>query len=295
MTVEEWLGKENTLGIDIWTKKYQYAGESFDEWLDRVSGNDPEVRKIIEEKKFLPGGRILAHRGIPQNEVRSTLSNCYVLKTNDSIEDIYKTCADMARTYSTGGGVGVDISSLRPRGAIVHNSAKETTGAVSFMKTFDVVTETIGQSGRRGALMLSIDVRHPDVMEFVDIKRNTDQITHANISVRVNDDFMRAVKEDKDFILQWPCEENLNISDELKESIEYDTLVEIKRPGTKISGYIRKIKAKQLFMRLAENNWDYAEPGILYWDKISSWNMMSNDPNFEYAGVNPCKPKCAGL
>jgi len=149
MTVEEWLGKDNTLGKDIIEKKYLYKGESLDHWFDRISGGDPEFRQLIVDKKFLPGGRILAHRGIPQEETKATYSNCYVLGTDDSIEDIYSTCAQMARTYSLGGGVGVDISKLRPRGAIVHNSAKETTGAVSFMKTFDVVTETIGQSGRR--------------------------------------------------------------------------------------------------------------------------------------------------
>ena len=110
----------------------------------------------------------------------------------------------MARTYSYGGGVGIDISKLRPAGAIVHNSAKTTTGAVSFMKTFDVVTGTIGQHGRRGALMISLDINHPDVYEFVDIKANTDQITNANISVRVNDEFMKAVETDDSYILRWP-------------------------------------------------------------------------------------------
>ena len=286
MIVEEWLGEDNQLGKDILEKKYFYQGkETLDHWFDRISGGDPEFKRIIVEKKFLPGGRILAHRGIPQDEVRATYSNCYVLGTGDSIEEIYKTCSDMARTYSLGGGVGVDISPLRPRGAIVHNSAKETTGAVSFMKTFDVVTETIGQSGRRGALMLSIDIRHPDVEEFVDIKRNTDQITHANISVRVNDEFMKAVEEDRDYLLHWPC--NMNISEKELDAVpEYGKLVHVETECGPV--YLKKIKAKNLFMRLAENNWDYAEPGILYWDRISNWNMMANDPNFEYAGVNPC-------
>lgn len=149
MTIEEWL-EGNELSLKIWHNKYQYNNESFDEWLDRVSGKNKEIRRLILEKKFLPGGRILANRGI---NVKSTLSNCYVLGLEDSIESIYQLCSDMARTYSFGGGVGCDISKLRPRGAAVNNSAKTTSGAVSFMKTFDVVTNTIGQSGRRKLLI----------------------------------------------------------------------------------------------------------------------------------------------
>jgi ribonucleoside-diphosphate reductase alpha chain len=150
MTVQEWLGEDNQLGIDIWEKKYRYGNETLDEWVYRVSGGSPEVAQLILEKKFLFGGRILAHRGVPQNVQRTTYSNCYVLTVQDSLESIYSCCAEMARTYSLGGGVGIDISNLRPRGALVHNSAKETTGAVSFMKTFETVTSTIGQNGRRG-------------------------------------------------------------------------------------------------------------------------------------------------
>lgn len=156
MTVEEWLGPDNKLGIDIWTKKYKFGNESFDDWLDRVSGHDEAIKQLIIEKKFLFGGRILANRGLPDKGIKTTYSNCYVLSVEDSIESIYKTCGEIARTYSYGGGVGLDLSNLRPRGATVHNSAKETTGAVSFMKTFDTVTGTIGQNGRRKTKFLNI-------------------------------------------------------------------------------------------------------------------------------------------
>ena len=153
MTVENWLGKNNQLGIDIWNKKYQFNGETFEEWLDRVSGNNPEIKQLIIDKKFLFGGRILANRGLPFHGVKSTYSNCYVLSVDDSIESIYKCCSNIARTYSYGGGVGIDISKLRPKGAPVNNSAKFTTGACSFMSTFDLVTNTIGQAGRRKQLI----------------------------------------------------------------------------------------------------------------------------------------------
>ena len=146
MTVQEWLGADNQLGIDIWTKKYQHKEETFDEWLNRVSGGNDAVKQLIVDKKFLFGGRILANRGLPKLNIKTTYSNCYVLTVDDSIESIYRTCGEIARTFSYGGGVGIDISKLRPRGAVVHNSAKETTGAVSFMKTFDVVIFPLAMS-----------------------------------------------------------------------------------------------------------------------------------------------------
>ena len=302
MTVEEWLGPDNQLGIDIWTKKYQHNGETFDEWLDRVSGGNEAVKQLIIDKKFLFGGRILANRGLPAEGIKTTYSNCYVLTVDDSIESIYRTCGEVARTFSYGGGVGLDLSKLRPRGAVVHNSAKETTGAVSFMKTFDVVTGTIGQNGRRGALMLSISVDHPDVTEFVNIKANTDQITNANISIRVTDAFMQAVEKDADYILHWPCNNGaiagLGYGQIMNHpDTPYDALIPVGELSEgilavgntgKTVGYFKRIKARDLFHKLAKNNWDYGEPGILYWDRISSYHLMSEDDTFEYSGVNPC-------
>lgn len=284
ITLKEWLG-DSQLGTDIINKKYLQENESFMDWAARVSGGNQDMKRLFIEQKFIPAGRILSNRGLNNKGIKTTLSNCYVLTVDDSIESIYECCSNMARTYSYGGGVGIDISKLRPAGAVVHNSARSTTGAVSFMKTFDVVTGTIGQNGRRGALMISIDVNHPDVVEFIDIKANTDQITNANISVRVNDKFMQAVENDTDYLLHWPC--NMDISDkELNAIEEYDKLVCIET----ISGpvYLRKIKARDLFMKLVKNNWDYGEPGILYWDRIKNWHMMSANKDFEYAGVNPC-------
>lgn len=283
-TLTEWLG-DSQLGTDIINKKYLQENETFMEWAERVSGGNQEVKRLFVEQKFIPAGRILSNRGLNNKGIKTTLSNCYVLTVDDSIESIYQCCSNMARTYSYGGGVGIDISKLRPAGAIVHNSARSTTGAVSFMKTFDVVTGTIGQNGRRGALMISISVNHPDVLEFVDIKANTDQITNANISVRVNDKFMKAVENDGDYLLHWPCE--MDISEKEIDAVEeYNKLTCVET----ISGpvYLKKIKARDLFMRLAKNNWDYGEPGILYWDRIKNWHMMAANKDFEYAGVNPC-------
>ena len=150
MTVQEWLGQDNQLGIDIWEKKYRYNNESFDEWLDRVSGGNEELKKLIVEKKFLFGGRILSNRGLDKYGVKTTLSNCYVITPpEDNIESIFECASKLARTYSYGGGCGVDISNLAPRGAKVNNTAKATSGSVSFMDLYSLVTGLIGQNGRR--------------------------------------------------------------------------------------------------------------------------------------------------
>lgn len=261
MRVEQWLGKENKLGIDIWNNKYRFQNESFDEWLERVSNGNEELKQLIIEKKFLFGGRILANRGLNKVGKKVTYSNCYVLpEVEDSIEGIYKTCSDLARTFSYGGGVGIDISKLRPKDAYVNNTATKTTGACSFMDTFSQVTETIGQNGRRGALMISIDCKHPDLLEFINIKTDLNRVTKANISVRITDDFMRAVKND----LDW----------ELTFDTEYETIT-------------KTVKAKEIFHILCANNNDFAEPGILYWDRIEDYNIVSEDKEFKYAGTNP--------
>ena len=188
-----WLNN-NFLACEIWSKKYKDCIEDLDQWLNRVSGKNTAVKELIYQKKFIFGGRILAGRGL-QYKHKVSLSNCYVIPpVEDNIEGIYKACAQLARTYSYGGGCGIDISNLRPAGAEVNNAARTTSGAVSFMSTFDEVTKTIGQHGRRGALMLSLDVRHPDVQEFVNIKTDLNKVTSANISIRVSDEFMSKVK-----------------------------------------------------------------------------------------------------
>ena len=150
MTVEQWLGQDNTLGKDIWTKKYQQNGETFDQWLDRISGGNNDVKCLIEEKKFLFGGRILANRGRATGKKKLSYSNCYVISPpEDNLESIFECASKLARTYSTGGGCGVDIGRLSPKGAKINNAANETTGAVSFMELYSLVTGLIGQSGRR--------------------------------------------------------------------------------------------------------------------------------------------------
>lgn len=264
MNLNDWL--PNKLAHSTWRDKYQNNGETFDEWLDRVSNGDPDLKQLIVDKKFIFGGRILANRGLQDQGTKITYSNCYVLKPpDDNIESIYDTCGKLARTFSYGGGVGIDISNLRPNGAPVHNAAKTTTGACSFMDTFAQVTDTIGQKGRRGALMLSMDINHPDIEEFIDKKTNTDKVTSANISVKVTDDFMNAVVTKQKYTCSYLLEDGSLIT--------------------------KEVDADKLFEKLAKNNWDYAEPGILYWDNMNNNNLLSEyikAGDFAYAGVNPC-------
>lgn len=234
MELQDW--KLSELGEDIWKKKYQRNGESFDQWLDRVSGGDKQVAQLIVDKKFLFGGRILSNRGITNRGV--TYSNCYVIAPpEDSIEGIYATATKLARTFSYGGGCGVDISTLRPKGAEVHNAALTTSGAVSFMDVFEQTAKVIGQNGRRGALMLSMDSSHPDIHDFIDAKLDN-KLEKCNISVRMSAKDM----ENKPEILD----------------------------------------------HIAKNNYDWAEPGILFWDTIESYNLLDDFKDFKYAGVNPC-------
>lgn len=264
MTVQEWLGSDNKLGQDIWEKKYRYNNESFDRWLDRVSAGDSNIKQLIKEKKFLFGGRILSNRGLEKVGRKVSLSNCYVISPpEDSIESIFECASKLARTYSYGGGCGVDLSKLAPRGAKVNNAAKETTGSVSFMDLYSLVTGLIGQSGRRGALMLSLSCEHPDLEEFIGIKSDLDRCTKANISIRITDKFMVAVKNKTPFTLSFTRAET----------------------GETI---IKEIDAYEVFHKICKMNWDYAEPGMLFWDRIENWNLLSCDNNFHYAGTNPC-------
>ena len=264
MKIEEWLGQDNQLGMDIWKNKYCQDGEDFEQWLERISGGNREIAQLIREKKFLFGGRILSNRGLENQERKVSLSNCYVVTPpEDNIESIFECAKKLARTYSYGGGCGVDISGLAPRGAKINNAAKETSGAVSFMELYSLVTELIGQNGRRGALMISIDCSHPDVEAFVDLKTDLNKVTKANISVRINREFMEAVKNNQMYRLHYTREAT-------GETIE------------------KEINARELFRHIAEVNWDYGEPGALFWDRVCEWNLLSNTKEFQFAGVNPC-------
>ena len=251
------------LQFDIWSQKYEYDNEGFEGFLERVSGGNQEIKKLIRQKKFLFGGRILASRGLQHKGRKITLSNCYVLTPpEDNIESIFETGGKLARTFSYGGGCGMHLGKLRPNGSKVNNSAETTSGATSFMELYSMITNIIGQKGRRGALMLSMPISHPDIEEFIDIKNDLNKVTKANISVMLTDEFMQAVENGEKYTLSFIIE----TTNQLIEKV---------------------IDARALFMKFAKSNWDVAEPGALWWDRIEQWNLLSEDDEFKFEGVNP--------
>ncbi|MDE1856277.1 MAG: adenosylcobalamin-dependent ribonucleoside-diphosphate reductase, partial [Candidatus Micrarchaeota archaeon] len=207
---------------------------------------------LLDNFRFVPGGRIMFGAG---QQTRATLLNCYVIPMKeDSIEAIFDWCKETARTYSLGGGVGGDISILRPRGARVSNSAQFSTGAVSFMNIMSETTGAIGQAGRRGALMITIRVDHPDVLEFIKVKRNLRNVRYANISLRITDEFMHAVEKDTDFTLWYESPKTGRIE--------------------------KKVRARELWNEIIQSARDWAEPGLIFWD-----NVVRGSPS-EYNGMN---------
>ncbi len=215
---------------------------------------------LLTDFRFVPGGRIMFGAG--QQKRRATLINCYVIAIKeDSIEGIFDWCKEAARTYSYGGGVGTDISILRPKGTPVHNAALFSTGSVSFMELLSETTHTIGQAGRRGALMITIRVDHPDIFDFIHVKQNLEKVRYANISVRVTDEFMKAVENDEDFTL-W-----------------YENNV--------IGRVEKKVKARAIWNELIHSAWKWAEPGIMFWDTMKR-ESPSEYNGMEIVTTNPC-------
>src|SRR5579864_7779449 len=213
---------------------------------------------LLDDFKFVPGGRIMFGAGQSR---RSTLLNCYFFKIReDSIEGIFDWCKEAARTYSFGGGVGTDVSLLRPRGTPVNNSAIISTGSVSFMELLSTTTGTIGQAGRRGALMITIRVDHPDIFDFINVKKDLKKVNYANISVKITDEFMNAVEKDGEFTLRFQNE---------KVKLE------------------KTVRAREVWNQLVKAAWQSDEPGLIFWDTIK------RDSTTEYngmavEGVNPC-------
>ena len=256
--------KLSDLGTRIYEGKYRYNNETFEGFLNRVSNNNSKIRKRILNKQFLFGGRILANRGLDKEGLKVTLSNCYVLPSpEDNIESIYDTAKYMARTFSYGGGVGITLNNLRPKDMKVNNSAKTTTGAVSFAGTYSDVAKRIGQNGRRGAEMLGMIVSHPDIYNFINLKKDLTETTSANLSVQILDDFMKAVEENDMWRLHFECKDNT------------DTIEKF-------------VHAEGIYNLLCRNNWDMAEPGMLFWDTINKWHLMSAVPNYKFTCTNPC-------
>lgn len=274
----KWLDDDYIM--DTWNKKYRNVvqvdentvnSETLQQWFNRVCNGDEELIKRMEDMKFLFGGRILANRGLVTKDHKVTLSNCYVLPpVEDNIHSIMKTAEELAVIFSRGGGVGIDISKLRYKGAPVRNSAETTTGACSFMQLYDVVTSIIGQKGRRGALIITMDCDHPDIHDFIDIKKDLNMINNANISVKVSDRFMKYAVEKPGKSYSVRCK----ITDEITGAVWHEHVIDV--------------TPSEILQHIAENNWRMAEPGIIFKDAIEDYNFIEKNPCINITGVNPC-------
>jgi ribonucleoside-diphosphate reductase alpha chain len=244
--------------VQMW-KRIAKELASVEPTKEKAKESEEKFYWLMEDFRFVPGGRILFGAGADRNV---TLLNCYYLPIkSDSIEGIFDTAKEMAKTYSYGGGVGIDISILRPEGAIVHNAARFSTGSVSFMELYSVTTGTIGQTGRRGALMITMDITHPDIEKFITIKSDKSKVRFANISVKVYDDFMKAVEEKRMFELHFKNEK---------------------------VGFNKEVNAAAIWEKITDTALNTGDPGIMFWDRIKRESPTEYDDRMAVKGTNPC-------
>ena len=266
MTVEQWLGEDNKLGIDIFEKKYRYNNENFDEWLDRVSGGDDDLRQLILEKKFLFGGRTLSNRA---TDKKGSYSNCYSRGfVEDSLDDLMQASKDIAATFKAQGGQGISLSKLRPKGCGINNGQFVSDGIVPFMEIYNTTTESISQGGsRKGALIMTLDAWHKEAETFIKIKSSEGKIQKANLSLEIDDEFMECVKKyyDTGEIVTKTIKRNYK-----GNTVEYE---------------VTPIELYKLMMKTA---YDWAEPGCIFTDRFRNYNLMENVDDYNIETCNPC-------
>lgn len=263
----------------------------------RPNLDEEAIYQLFKDFKYIiPGGSVMSGCG---TGALVSLSNCFVIGSpKDSYSEIMKTRSQQAQLMKRRGGVGYDLSQLRPRGAKVNNAAKSSTGAASFMDVCSDITNEVAQNGRRGALMLSMSINHPDIEEFITKKQDLTKVTGANISVKVTDEFMQAVMEDKDYILRFPVDESdlsYKETDEFGNTvcIQYNELFDGKREYNKLYSigngrFIKLIKARELWNTLMHCAWNTAEPGIMFEGAMHNYSPDGVYPDFKMVGTNPC-------
>nr|DAU28212.1 MAG TPA: ribonucleoside-diphosphate reductase, adenosylcobalamin-dependent [Crassvirales sp.] len=253
---------------------------------NRKELKEEDIYELFKRFKYvIPGGSVMS--GLGTGKLVS-LSNCFVIGSpEDSYSSIMNTRSQQVQLMKRRGGVGYDLSNLRPRGTKVNNAAKVSTGAASFMEVCSDITNEVAQGGRRGALMLSININHPDIEEFITKKQDLTKVTGANISVKVTDEFMKAVVDDKDYLLRWPVYTNYSPSQ--LEEMEYDKLLCI---GESLSVdkrvYLKKIKARKLWNTLMHCAYNTAEPGIIFESTMHNYAPDGVYEEFKMIGTNPC-------
>lgn len=226
--------------------------------------SEDEIFKLLSDWTIVPQGSPMS--GVGNIHQLQSLSNCFVIEPcSDSFGSILKTDEEQCQIMKRRGGVGHDISNIRPKGAPTNNAAKTTDGIGAFMERFSNSCRTTAQGGRRGALMLTIDVAHSEIETFIDIKRDKAKVTGANISIKLSDAFMNAVENDSEFTLQWPVN------------------VPVEKART-----TKTIKARDLWDKIISAAHDNAEPGLLFWDNIHKYGPADAYPEFKSSSTNPC-------
>jgi ribonucleoside-diphosphate reductase alpha chain len=239
--------------------------------LARIEKNYPNpltadlIYSLLKDFKYIiPQGGPMA--GIGNNFQISSLSNCFVIGNQcDSYGGIMKTDEEQVQLMKRRGGVGHDLSHIRPKGSPVKNTALTSTGVVPFMERFSNSTREVAQDGRRGALMLTISIKHPDAEDFINAKADLSKVTGANISIKIDDEFMRCVIEGKPYIQQFP----------------------IDSPTPKVT---KSIDARKLWQKIIHNAWKSAEPGVIFWDTVLRESVPDSyaDLGFQTTSTNPC-------
>lgn len=229
--------------------------------------SEDDIFELLKDFKYVvPQGSPMSAIG---NDFRvQSLSNCFVVESPlDSYAGILYTDQQQAQIMKRRGGVGFDISNIRPRGLSTANAAGTTDGISVFMERFSATCREVGQGGRRGALMLTISVHHPEIETFINIKRDLTKVTGANISIRVTDEFMNAVESDSEFVLRWPVD----------SSIENAKIV-------------KTVKAKDIWCQIIDGAHESAEPGVLFWSTIekNSPADLYADLGYKTISTNPC-------
>jgi ribonucleoside-diphosphate reductase alpha chain len=275
----------------VWETKYRYAHERTitDSWrriaraLAAVEPNDSagwEARyfRILQDFKFLPGGRIQAGAGTARNV---TLFNCFVMgPIEDSIPGIFKALQEGAVTMQQGGGIGLDFSTLRPRGTLAKSAGTVASGPVSFMHIWDAMCGTILSTGaRRGAMMATLRCDHPDIEEFVAAKQQPGQLRRFNLSIQVTDAFIAAVRSDAEWPLVFPAA----AFDGDGETVLREWSGEVLAVPCRV---IRLVRARQLWNRILQATYDYSEPGVLFIDRINQFNNLWYRERI--TATNPC-------
>lgn len=241
--------------------------------------SEEEIFNLFKDWTIIPGGSVMNGLGNP-NYIGS-LSNCFVAPSpQDSYSSIMKNREILVQLMKRRGGVGIDISHLRPSGAKVNNAAKSSTGAVSFMNVYSELTKEVALNGRRGALMISISGKHPDVDEFIKVKQDLTKITGANISVKFDNEFMNAVVNNGEYIQRFPINTSL-------DGVNIDELPLNKKVfvGEKC---FKKVKAKDIWNLFVECSWKTAEPGIMYEDMHYDYSPDSVYDEYKGITTNPC-------